>query len=62
MKFTISMTASELIDSGLWDEYCTLTYTNEWAVNEGLMDGDESLQLPESMAERILERRRHDVC
>lgn len=58
MKFTIHMTGSELIEAGLWDEYCDLTHTNVWAINEGLMEGSESLELPEKMAARILEQRR----
>ena len=37
----ILITASDLIDRGLWDEVCEARGINVWAVNEGLMDADE---------------------
>jgi hypothetical protein len=41
----IVMTARELMDCGLWADYCRVTGTNEWAVNEGLMPSDEPLHI-----------------
>lgn len=37
-------TAHELLRLGLWDKYCEQTGTNVWAVNEGLLDGDEEIE------------------
>ena len=31
----------EIIALNLWDRYCKETGTNEWAINEGLLDKDE---------------------
>lgn len=38
----IELTAREILDYGDWDAFCTLRGINEWAINEGLMDADES--------------------
>lgn len=61
MKHIIKMTASELIDAGYWDEYCEITGTTVWAVNEGLMDGDEEIEVPDPIASRILARERDRI-
>ena len=37
------ITARELFALGLWDKFCEETGTNEWAVNEGLLDDEEEL-------------------
>lgn len=41
----IELTAREILDYGDWDAFCTLRGINEWAINEGLMDADESFSL-----------------
>jgi len=41
----VTVTASELIDSGYWDDYCEAHGLNVWCVNEGLMDSDEQITL-----------------
>ena len=51
MKITIECTAKEIIDSGHWDDYCEKYGTNVWAVNEGLMDSDEKLEITREEAE-----------
>lgn len=61
MKHIITMTANELIDAGYWDEYCEITGTSEWAVNEGRMGGDEEVEVPEQIASRILARDRDRI-
>jgi len=43
-KVIIKTTPRQLFDLGLWDEYCKDTGTNEWAVNEGLMNYDEEIE------------------
>lgn len=40
MKITIR----ELMNLGLWDRYCQDTGTNEWALNEGLIDKDTEVE------------------
>lgn len=37
------MTANELMANGQWEAYCEEHGINPWAVNEGLLDGDEEL-------------------
>lgn len=37
-------TVSELIELGLWERYCEDTGTNEWAINEGLIDSETELE------------------
>lgn len=43
----------ELFDRGIWDEYCKLTGTKVYAVNEGLIDAEESLTLTEDQAKKL---------
>jgi hypothetical protein len=50
----ISLTVDELFDLNLWDKYCSLTGTNEYAVKEGLMSSDEVVTLPAAMAKEML--------
>ena len=42
---TISVTARELMDRGLWKRACDMTGLNPWAVNEGLMDSSDTVTL-----------------
>lgn len=56
MKITIEMTASEILDAGLWKDYCEATGTSEWALNEGQIDGDDVLMLPEQLILQALTR------
>ena len=37
----VTLTADEIMNKGLWDEFCEMKGINEWAMNEGLMDGNE---------------------
>lgn len=46
----IGITVGELVDKGVWLNYCELTGTNEWSINEGLIDSDEVLNLSEQHA------------
>jgi hypothetical protein len=46
----VFVTAEELIDRGVWDDYCESHGINVWAVNEGLMDSDEEFQLTQQEA------------
>lgn len=49
----VTFTASELLDRGVWDEVCKLRGINEWAIKEGLMDGDEELTFSEEEAKKL---------
>jgi len=53
MKITVTVTGSEALDKGIWTNLCALLGINEWAINEGLMDGEEEIILTEDQA-RIL--------
>ena len=46
----VKLTVRELFDNNVWMEYCALTGTNDWAVNEGLMSDDEEVYLTEDQA------------
>lgn len=48
----VVVTAEEIIDRGLWDQFCEDHGINVWAVNEGLMDSDEKFTLSESDARK----------
>jgi len=49
----ITMTPRELIERDLWEEYCQFTGTNEWAVDEGLINSNESLVLPQEFVDKF---------
>jgi hypothetical protein len=46
MKAQVYVKAGELIEHGVWLDYCNYAGINEWAVNEGRMDSDELLLVP----------------
>lgn len=37
-------TPHELLLLGLWERYCKETGTNEWAINEGLIDPNTKIE------------------
>jgi hypothetical protein len=47
----VIVTAEEIIDRGVWDEFCEKRGINVWAVNEGLMNSDEEFTLSEEEAQ-----------
>lgn len=50
MKITV--TAREILDKGVWDEFCEEFGINVWAINEGLMDDSEEFSLSEEQARK----------
>lgn len=50
---TITITAREAFDKGIWDDLCEMKGLNEWAVNEGLMDISETITLSEDEARAL---------
>lgn len=46
----IKVTARELLNKGRWIEACEMLGINEWAINEGLMDSEDVLELTETEA------------
>lgn len=46
----ILVTAEELIDEGVWEEFCENKGINPYAVKEGLMNSDEEFSLTEKEA------------
>ena len=47
---TIKITVRELFDKGLWLAYCKVTGTNEWAVNECLLQDNDEVELTSEQA------------
>lgn len=50
VQIKVDITASELIERGLWLRACELFGINEWAVNEGLMSSDKVFTIDEDVA------------
>jgi hypothetical protein len=53
MKMTVSLTAEEVIDRGLWEEVCDMKGFSVWCVNEGQMDSDEIITFTEEEAKTL---------
>lgn len=53
MDVIVKVRIKEIFDRGLWNRYCEHTGTNEWAVNEGLIDSSEIVELSETEAVNI---------
>lgn len=52
MKLVV--TVREILDKGVWDEFCEEFGINPWARNEGLMSDDqEEFTLTEEQARRL---------
>lgn len=50
---TMMIPVSLLFSKDLWDEYCNITGTNEWAVNEGLLSKNDTVEITISKAKKI---------
>jgi len=53
MAVRIIITAEELIDQYLWDDFCEMKGINVWAVNEGMMDSSEEFELSKEEAKKL---------
>ena len=42
-----------LMDNWLWDEYCEVSGTSLWAVNEGQLNSGESVAVPAPLMRRV---------
>ena len=51
MKYVIAV--REIMDRGLWLEFCELRGINEWAVNEGMIDSDQEYTLTADEAVKL---------
>lgn len=49
----IQITAGELIDKGIWAEFCDLNGIDIWAVNEGLIESDETFIISEEQTKEL---------
>ena len=49
----ITITFSELIDKGMWDEFCKLRGMNVWCVKEGLAVGEDEARLSKEEAKKL---------
>ncbi len=54
MSINVKATVRDIMDVGLWSEYCEATGTNVYAVNEGLIDDSELLTLPMKIAVKLI--------
>lgn len=52
-EMTITVTAQQLLNRGIWMEACTLLGINEWAIKEGLMDYSHKINMTESQARTL---------
>ena len=46
-------TPKELLDKGLWEKACEVLNWSVWIINEGLIDSEEDITLPEEQAKEI---------
>ena len=49
----IVVTPRELLDLGIWIEFCEMMGVNEWAVNEGRVDVYDEFYLNEEQAQQL---------
>ena len=49
----IVVTAEELIEHGVWEEFCELKGINSYAVNEGIIESSEEWSLTKEEAKRF---------
>lgn len=45
MDITVTLTANEAIDMGIWDKLCAMRKLSIWAVNEGTIPSDHEFTL-----------------
>jgi len=50
MKILISI--EDIMDNGLWEEYCELKGWNVWCVKEGLADSSEKVEIEMEQAKK----------
>jgi hypothetical protein len=50
---TITVSARDLFNKGLWEDFCDLTGTNPWCIAEGLGDSDTTFSLEEDEARKL---------
>lgn len=49
----ITLTAREILDKGIWDEFCEMRGINPWAMNEGQMDSSEEFTFTEKESKKL---------
>lgn len=53
MPLKIIVTPRYLIGNHLWDKYCTLHQVNPWAINEGLINDTDQIELTLKEADEL---------
>jgi hypothetical protein len=48
----VIVTVDDIVESGYWEEFCDKHDINPYAVNEGMMNGDEEFALTYSEAQK----------
>lgn len=49
----VILTVTEIMDRGLWIEFCEMKGINEWSVNEGRLDGEEEFVFSKEEAQKL---------
>jgi len=49
----MKITVRELFDRDLWAKYCEISDTNVWAVNEGLLDENDEIELTDKEMQEL---------
>jgi len=50
---TITVSFGEILDHGLWDDFCELKGLNPWILNEGMASDTETVTLTLEEAKKI---------
>jgi len=45
MDITVTLTANEAMEMGIWEDLCQMKKISIWAVNEGTISGDHEFTL-----------------
>lgn len=54
-QIKVTATVRQIIDAGVWDDYCQLSGCNRWAVSEGKIDSGETVNVPLEIVGRLME-------
>lgn len=50
---TVNFTFGQILDKGVWEEFCEWKGMNEWCINEGRADSSEKVEIPISKAKEL---------
>lgn len=50
---TVNFTIGQILNKGVWSEFCEYKGWNEWIINEGRADKNETVRIPLSKAKQL---------